>query len=175
MLERIMKRTATTIVGFGVATALAIAGLGRLMQFQVYGQQPASPPPRQGAGPPAQQQLPAPVVDTHHLMELFSQPLYEFLRQSMAQQPTNEEGWQDIANRGLQVAEVANLVALREEASQNGWLAAVAQLQRAGLQLTETARSTDWQATQQAYRTVIDQCNSCHQNFAPDHVPQLRP
>jgi hypothetical protein len=126
--------------------------------------------------PAAQRPLPQPVVDTHQLMELFNKPLYEFMREALSQQPTDEKGWQTVRERGLQAAEVMNLVAIREQATEHKeWKQLAAATQRAGLQLAEAGRNQDWQAATGAYRSIIASCNNCHQRVAPDQAPQLKP
>ena len=117
--------------------------------------------------------MPHAVVETHDLMELFNQPLYRHLKQAMQQEPTGEQGWKTIRQRGMQAAEVANLVALRKSDPQ--WQQLTGELQQAGLKLAETAESKDFAATEQAYRSLLDRCNACHQAMAPGHAPQLEP
>lgn len=116
---------------------------------------------------------PQPVVDTHHLMSLFNRPLYQRLKDEMQQQPADEKAWATLSDRGLQAAEVANLVAMRKDQQQ--WRRLAGDLQTAGVQLSKAAKSQDWQATQSAYRSVVQRCNACHSTVAPDHAPQLSP
>jgi hypothetical protein len=119
--------------------------------------------------------LPRPIVDTHHLMELFNQPLYKNLKQQMQQEPAQQQQWDTLHQRGLQAAEVMNLVAIRDrdDATQSDWLRHARTAQETGLQLAEAAESRNWNATQQAYQGLIRNCNGCHQQIAPDHAPQL--
>jgi hypothetical protein len=124
-----------------------------------------------------QGRLPQPIVDTHQLMELFNKPLYQHLKEAMQQQPANDAGWQTLEERGLQAAEVMNLVAIREreESEQAQWQRGVQTAQQAGLQLTEAAKSRDWEQTRTAYQGLIRNCNECHRQIAPDHAPQIQP
>lgn len=117
--------------------------------------------------------LPRPVMDTHDLMNLFNKPLYQQLKQKMQQEPSDEPQWKKIADRGWQAAEVANLVALREDQPQ--WRQLSARLQQAGVGLAEAAKAGDIQATRQAYSHLIERCNACHRTVAADHAPQLMP
>jgi hypothetical protein len=124
--------------------------------------------------PQSDAQLPKPILDVHHLMELFNRPVYEYLKKSVAKQPTEGKGWEEISNRGLQVAEVANLVAIRPRGNSDPeWQEHAASLQQAGVELSEAAKAHDWTATTSAYRQAIGQCNSCHQAKAPEKAPQL--
>jgi hypothetical protein len=142
-------------------------------------QPPAAQPP---AGQPAQpapgqrQALPAPILDVPDLMRLFNKPLYLGLKETMAQQPANEQQWQELTGRGLQAAEIANLIALRKvEGPREPLLQGAAELQRAGIALADAAKGQQWEATVQAYQGLIQGCNNCHQTLAPDKAPQLKP
>jgi uncharacterized membrane protein len=80
----------------------------------------------------------------------------------MAQQPADEEGWNTIEQRGLQAAEVANLVAMRPaKPPQDEWLMASANLQDAGVTLAKAAKAaSSWSrgSTSPASVTIT----SCH-------------
>ncbi|MCA9108434.1 MAG: hypothetical protein KDA52_00685 [Planctomycetaceae bacterium] len=121
--------------------------------------------------------LPQPVVDTHHLMELFNQPVYKYLKEAMHEEPSDDDGWSTLQDRGLQAAEVMNLVAIRndEESDHPSWEKHLRSAQQAGLELSEAAKSMDWEGTRQAYQALIRNCNDCHQDVAPDHAPQVTP
>jgi hypothetical protein len=118
-------------------------------------------------------ELPNAIVSTHELMELFNEPLYKYLKQAMEQDPSSEEQWSTVADRGLQAAEVANLVALRKD--EPAWRQMASELQQAGIDLAKAAKSQDLQSTQQAYKGLINQCNACHSKMAPQEAPQLDP
>ena len=151
---------------------LSAAGLAALVSAVLFtsGGTRASEP---GAKPQA---LPRPLVDTHDLMNLFNKPVYQFLKEAMQEQPADENGWRTIQERGLQVAEVMNLVAIREASEKvPQWKQAAAAVQDSGLQLAEAGRSQNWQAATTAYRGVIEGCNNCHQRVAPQKAPVLRP
>jgi hypothetical protein len=139
--------------------------------------QPATPAQPAQPGAPAQQTLPpAPVVEVPVLMQLFNKPLYTGLKQEMAQQPANEEQWKNLSARGLQAAEIANLVALRKgEGPDDPILRGAAEFQRAGMALADAAKAQQWDATVQAYQGLVQRCNNCHQTLAPDEAPQLQP
>lgn len=145
---------------------MAVAGL--LVAGLIANAQPEEQP----ASAPAKEKPPRAVVDTHELMELFNQPLLKYMKREM-NKPENERQWQSIADRGWQVAEVANLVALRND--QPMWIQRSTDLQQAGIQLAKTAKSEDLAATNEAYRAVIQKCNACHQTMGGDHAPELQP
>ncbi|MEX2579429.1 MAG: hypothetical protein WD342_10255 [Verrucomicrobiales bacterium] len=118
-------------------------------------------------------ELPRAVVDTHDLMSLFNEPLYEYLKKAMQEEPGDKEGWETIADRGWQTAEVANLVAMRNDDRQ--WQKFAADLQQAGTDLAEAAEAEDFDKSQEAYRAVIQRCNGCHEESDSDHAPELKP
>jgi hypothetical protein len=132
---------------------------------------PAQPPGAQQPG-----QLPAPILEVKALMGLFNRPLFVSLKEKMAQPAANDRQWEDLANLGMQGAEIANLVAIRNvQQGREAWLQGAGNLQRAGLALAEAAKTKQWNAAQQAYMGVIQSCNACHQARAPETAPQIRP
>jgi hypothetical protein len=139
--------------------------------------QPATPgQPAQPAAQGRQAPPPAPVVEVPVLMQLFNKPLYTGLKQEMAQQPADEAQWKNLAARGWQAAEIANLVALRKgQGADDPILRGAAEFQRAGIALAEAAKAQQWEATVQAYQGLVQRCNGCHQSLAPDEAPQLQP
>jgi hypothetical protein len=170
---------ATTLLSFAV---LAIGGV--LLDGKSTAQTPAQPvgqpaapaQPAQPAAPARQALPPTPIVEVPVLMQLFNKPLYTGLKQEMAQQPANEEQWKNLAARGLQAAEIANLVALRKgEGPDDPILRGATELQRAGIALADAAKGQQWEATVQAYQGLVQRCNNCHQALAPDEAPQLQP
>jgi len=157
---------------------------GALLDDESTAQAPGQPVPTEPAQPaqPVQpapggpQVLPAPVLDVPSLMQLFNKPLYLGLKEKMAQQPANEEQWKDLMARGLQGAEIANLVALRKvEGPREPLLRGAAGLQRASIAFADAAKSQQWDVTVQAYQGLVQSCNNCHQALAPDKAPQLEP
>ena len=128
---------------------------------------------------PSQRQaaLPRPVVSTHELMELFNEPLYHELQELVQTEPADRKGWGQIRDEGLRAAEIVNLVAVREmaEGQERRWQQLTQEAQAAALELAGAAKRQDWQATTSAYRSLIKNCNDCHQSIAPDHAPELKP
>lgn len=121
--------------------------------------------------------LPGPIVNTHELMDLFNKPLYQFLRKEMQKDLGEETEWDTIADRGLQAAEVMNLVAIRErkEGQEQAWRRMVRGTQEAALGLSEAAKQHDAEHTRKAYQSLLQNCNACHQTVAPNQAPQLQP
>ncbi|TWT89212.1 cytochrome c [Neorhodopirellula pilleata] len=55
------------------------------------------------------------------------------------------------------------------------WRGLSADLQVAGKQLHQAAQNQDFQATTEAYRALVQNCNDCHQQLAGGHAPELQP
>lgn len=158
-----------TVAGGLVASLLALA----LATTGTFAQTKQEEPRYEAA---SAKELPKPILSTHDLMELFNEQVYIYLQEAMAKKPADAEGWTTIEERGLQAAEVMNLVAIREMADKHqAWLQLVSEAQHAALGLTEAAKTRDFDKTQAAYRTLIQSCNACHQKIAPDEAPQLEP
>lgn len=122
--------------------------------------------------------LPAPVVDAHELMEVFYERLYEHLKEDMASQPADKAAWGHIKDHGIEAAELANLVAIRQvddEALRGKWAGLARDSQQAGLDLAAAAGAQDWAKTQAAYQALVKNCNACHQATGSDHAPALEP
>jgi hypothetical protein len=173
-----MRSTTRYTVAFG-AIAMSVVALlvsGTFLDGQSTAQVVVEPvPPRPGAAGP-QALPPMPVVDVPDLMRLFNKPLYMSLKEKMMQQPANQAEWDDLTAKGLQAAEIANLVALREvDPGREAWIQGAAGLQRAGVAFADASKTGEWNATRQAYVGLLQTCNQCHQARAPQEAPQLKP
>ena len=124
---------------------------------------------------PQSGELPNPILDTHHLMEYFNQPLYQNLRKEMQSNSFDADKFATIEKRGEQAAEIANLVSIRnhdfEEAK---WEDFAGSLQQAGIGLKDAASSEDEQAVKDAYRNLVQSCNDCHTSLAAQGAPRLK-
>ena len=121
------------------------------------------------------EQLPEPVVSTHDLMELFNKPLYMQLKKAMSETPSSDQQWNTVTERGWQAAEVANLVAIRDtDHPAETWKSLAYNLQRRGVELAKAAKAKDVEKTKQAYASLIESCNTCHNQLASGHAPKLK-
>lgn len=174
MSRRLRRSLKAAAAGSIALAATWILGLGTSPA-----QQPEPTHPGHQHAPAAQQAasdaspLPRPVVETHDLMNLFSKQLYQYMRRDVHRIGRGEVSWPSIADRGLQTAEVANLIAMRQQDPK--WLELSADLQRAGLALNQAAKRQNADQVVAAYRQVIARCNGCHEVMAPEHAPQLEP
>lgn len=123
----------------------------------------------------ASKKLPQPVVDTHELMEIFSEPLHDDLKEKMAKPPENPRAWKLLARQGYRAAEIANLISMRERSDEHAkiWQKEASDAQQGGIDLANAAKKQDWTAAQTAYKSIIKSCNSCHQHVDPDHAPKI--
>lgn len=143
--------------------------------MMVYAQERERPPETARRTTAQQSRLPRPILDTHQLMELFNKQLYMLLKQEMDNiDAGGDKKFQAIRDRGLQAAEMANLVALRpREKDQGQWQQLSLDLQQAGLDLAKAAEGQRKQQVTSAYQNLIQKCNDCHKQTAPDHAPTL--
>ncbi len=126
----------------------------------------------------APEKLPTPVVDTHELMEVFYERLYEHLKADMTAEPADKKAWSHLKHHGFEAAELANLVAIRtveDDALRAKWAGLSRDGQQAGLDLAAAATAKDWPKTQAAYQSLVKNCNACHEASGDDHAPQLEP
>jgi hypothetical protein len=166
MKENLMTRQPRYGIFFAVLAAGVLAAAPWLLQAT--GDETQAP----AAGKP-----PHPVVDTHELMELFAEPLYDYLKQEVDKTgDRDKEAWSTLRDRGLQTAEFANLIALREQVdNRDQWIEQCAKVQQAGLKLAEVAKAQKAQEVRSAYLGIIASCNACHKGFDPEHAPQIEP
>lgn len=146
------------------AAVLAAGGLFGVMTFVGGDEIPKTAP----------QKLPAAVVDTHELMELFSEPLYKHLKADMASEPADKKAWNHLKHHGIEAAEIANLIAIRKSDDVAKWDPLCRAAQQSGLDFADAAASQDWPKTQNAYKSLIKNCNDCHTTFGHDEAPQLK-
>jgi hypothetical protein len=166
MKENLMTRKPPSVTFSAVVAAGALGAA--FWVLQATGDENQAPT----AGKP-----PHPVVGTHELMELFAEPLYDHLKQEVDKTDARDkEAWNTLRDRGLQTAELANLIALRnQEEHRDQWIEHCAKVQQAGLKLVEVAKAQNVQQVRAAYLGVIQSCNACHKDFEPDHAPEIEP
>jgi hypothetical protein len=121
--------------------------------------------------------LPAPVLEVKQFMDVFNGPLYTDLKKDLKEKPGSGEAWKDIENDALQVAEIANLIAIRKvpQNAEHVLQKHAADLQTAGLALAKAAKSKNYDQTRKDWANLIQACNRCHKELAPDKGPQLAP
>lgn len=154
------------------ASGVAVLVLGNSQPTPLFSQ--IDRPQRLALG--ADDALPQPIASTHDLMELFNRPWYERLCQEMQNRPTEQKDWTTLRERGLQAAEIANLIALREPPAGHDqhWKDLALQVQKAGISLAEAAESRRLPELSQAFDQLRQSCNKCHETVRPNTAPQLK-
>jgi hypothetical protein len=137
-------------------------GVGTLLSAQPPGVQPPGP-----GGPVALR----PIMKTGDIMARFNGPRYKLLKQALASKDADPKAIQMTA---LEVAEIANLVALRKPpaGAEREWEQGAMGLQQAALALADAAKGG--KNVGAAAGGLIQACNKCHQRFAPDNAPMLK-
>ncbi|MEX2139186.1 MAG: hypothetical protein WD894_07995 [Pirellulales bacterium] len=137
-------------------------GVGALLPAQP----PAKTPPPPG-GPGAVR----PILKTGELMAQFNGPRFKQLKKALA---TPDADPKAIHMTALEVAEIANLIAIRRPPGGGGreWEQFAVGVQEAALGLADAAKGG--QNVGAAAGGLIQACNRCHQRFAPDEAPMLK-
>lgn len=111
----------------------------------------------------------------HEFMEYVFQPAYKRLKEQMATEPKDNQGWKAIKSDALILAEGGNLLLIREvEEDQAGWNKLSVQSRDLGAELYQAARSKDYPAAKKHYQAMLTKCNACHTQFA-NGEHQLQP
>lgn len=120
--------------------------------------------------------LPQAVVSTHDLMSLFNEPLFENLKTEMQSDPTDDTQWTKIADHANRAAELANLVAIREQkVDDDKWQRLSIEMQQSATKLASHAKAKDFAAAKNAYMSMVENCNACHTQMAGGKGPALTP
>ncbi len=117
--------------------------------------------------------------DPHEFMEYVFQPTYRSLKAAMADsrdaETKDDASWESIQSGSLILAEDGNLLLLRGPQEQRAkWIEHATTVRRIGGELYRAAKEKKANKSQQLYRTLLDNCNSCHEQFAGGK-PQLKP
>lgn len=102
----------------------------------------------------------------HEFMEYVFQPTYRRLKESIASEPTDNKGWKAIKSDALILAESCNLLFVRQpEEDSADWTRHAAASRDAGAGLYAAAREKNFASASQAWKKMLTNCNSCHQQF----------
>lgn len=155
--------------GIAAAVVCGFAALGLVVSAGWVGaQEPA--PPSEVVGP-------TPVMDTARLMKVFTDPMFEALKEKMKAAPAVPKDWRIIEDHGLAASELANLMFMRtgEHEQTPEWKQFTVDFYKAGNALAEAAKTRDFAAVTQKYQGLAQSCNACHQKFEPDTTPEITP
>ena len=105
---------------------------------------------------------------------VFQQP-YRRLKQVMAAEPTDQQGWKTIQSESLILAEGGNLLLVRNlEVDADKWTEFSVAVREDGAQLFKAAKQKDFAGSKKAYEAMLTHCNACHKQF-DDGKNQLAP
>lgn len=116
-------------------------------------------------------------VDTnmHDFMEGMFQSPYRRLKEAIANEPKDNNGWRAIRSDVLILAEGSNLLVLRkQEKDQAKWDEYSLASKQAGETAFKAAKKKNFTETRKAYESMLVHCNDCHKAFA-DGKHQLVP
>jgi hypothetical protein len=119
-----------------------------------------------------------PVVDTHKLMDLLFKAPQKELKELMAEEPTERRAWNKMRDTVSILAEVSNLVLLRdglEYEKTEEWAELAVQSRDAAIAVLEPIQANDYPAAKEKYLVMIESCNACHTRFEPEVAPKLEP
>ncbi len=105
--------------------------------------------------------------DMHEFMEYVFEPSYKRLRAHIAAEPADKSVWKAIKSDSLILAESSNLLWFRQpNENATEWNRLAIAVRRVGGHLYQAARKQNYDATRQNYIKMLEQCNSCHNQFA---------
>jgi hypothetical protein len=108
-------------------------------------------------------------VDTnmHDFMEGMFQAPYRRLKESIAAEPKDNNGWKAIRSDILILAEGSNLLLLRkQEKDQPKWDEFSLASKQAGEMAFKAAKTKNFAESRKAYESMLVHCNDCHKTFA---------
>lgn len=119
---------------------------------------------------------PVPVEpNPHEFMEYVNQPNYRQLRQALAQEPKDEKAWESVTSSSLVLAESGNLLLFRPpNENADAWKRHAVSVREQGSKLYQAAHKKDYSAAKQEFASLLQRCNSCHDEFAGGE-PNLKP
>ncbi len=108
-----------------------------------------------------------PVEDSmHEFMEYVFQPAYIRLKDNLAAEPANNRAWKPLKSDSLILAESCNLLFSRKpDDDGDDWIRHAVAARRDGAAVYAAAQKRDYAATVSSFRTMLNSCNACHQQF----------
>lgn len=108
-------------------------------------------------------------VDTnmHDFMEGMFQAPYRRLKESIAAEPKDNNGWKAIRSDVLILSEGSNILMLRKpEKDEAKWDEYSLAAKQAGEIAFKAAKQKNFAETRKAYEAMLVHCNDCHKTFA---------
>ena len=117
-----------------------------------------------------------PALNTFSLMDYLFDPPFAVLEEVMESEPEDRRGWRDIRRSSETLAEVTNLLYIRDDldyADTDEWKEAVAEMRTAADALAESTRTQDFEIARESFIALVQSCNACHDRFEPDMAPKF--
>ena len=108
-------------------------------------------------------------VDTnmHDFMEGMFQAPYRRLKDSLAIEPKDNNGWRAVRSDVLILAEASNVAALRKpEKNVDEWNELCLACKQDGETAYKAAKRKKYAETRKSYEAMLINCNACHNSFA---------
>lgn len=115
-----------------------------------------------------------PVLTTFSLMDYLFDPPYEVLEEALESEPEDRRGWRDIRRASETLAEVTNLLLIRDDLDYTGsdeWKAMTVDMREAAEAVAEATRTQDYAAARVGFIALAQSCNACHAHFEPNTAP----
>ncbi len=125
--------------------------------------------PRAGAIPSFNPPAEIVPVDTnmHDLMEGMFQAPYRRLKEAIASEPKDNNGWKAIRSDVLILSEGSNFLVLRkQETEQTKWDEFSLASKISGEMAFKAAKQKNFAEARKAYEAMLIHCNDCHKTFA---------
>ncbi len=118
------------------------------------------------------------VIDNNELMELFFDPYYVDLRNSLKEAPEGRKEWRQVYIATYRLAEATNLLFSREGKDYMEtpkWNALALESRTAVEQVGDAVRKLDYELTKSRYIAYIETCNNCHTAFELEEPTIVEP
>ena len=115
-----------------------------------------------------------PVLTTFSLMDYLFDPPFEVLESALESEPEDRRGWRDIRQSSETLAEVTNLLLIRDDLDYTGsdeWKSMTADMRKAAEGVAEASKTQDYAEAMTSFTALVQSCNACHAHFEPNTAP----
>jgi len=115
-----------------------------------------------------------PILTTFALMDFLFDPPFEVLEEAMESEPEDRRGWRDIRRSSETLAEVTNLLLIRDDvdyADSPEWKEKTVAMREAAEGIVEASRTQDFEQAHTSFIALVQSCNACHAHFEPNTAP----
>lgn len=115
-----------------------------------------------------------PVLTTFSLMDYLFDPPFEVLEEALESEPEDRRGWRDIRRSSETLAEVTNLLLIRDDldyVDSEEWKTMTVDMREAAEAVAESTRTQDYDKAMEGFIALVQSCNACHAHFEPNTAP----